>query len=99
MEDRTACRLCGGKLVDSRDQAAQFMAAPRNIVTRPSRAKPLAVLTISVAVLVEGVTLTFLPNQRGPYRVRFFCYGSRSGHGARDAWSLQRDSLPWSDSE
>jgi len=61
IEGRTACGVCGGRLLDSRDQTAELVRLPRPIPVRSSRAKPLAILTISVAVLVEGVILTFLP--------------------------------------
>src|SRR5436853_7400163 len=51
----------GGKLVESHDRTAQVTSAPKSLPIVRSRAKPLAILTISVAVLVEGVILTFLP--------------------------------------
>jgi len=61
LEGRTSCGVCGGRLLDSRDQTAELARVARPTQVRPSRAKPLAILTISVAVLVEGVILTFLP--------------------------------------
>ena len=61
LDGNVACGLCGGKLVDSRDRSAGTAFGSQPLPKRRSRAKPLAVLTISVAVLVEGVILTFIP--------------------------------------
>jgi len=61
LDGSLACGLCGGKLVDSHDLSAAPTFESKPLPKRRSRAKPLAVLTISVAVLVEGVILTFLP--------------------------------------
>ena len=61
LDGRILCGLCGGKLVESHDRTAQVTSAPKSLPIVRSRAKPLAILTISVAVLVEGIILTFLP--------------------------------------
>lgn len=75
LEGRTLCGVCGGKLVDSSDQTRQFANVPGPIQMRPSRAKPLAVLTISVAVLIEGIVLTFLPISAELTALGFFVMG------------------------
>jgi len=64
--------LCGGRLVDSGDQTRR---APQPPPIRRSRAKPLAVLTISIAVLVEGIILTFLPISAELTALGFFVMG------------------------
>ena len=75
LDGRTQCGVCGGTLIDSRDPKAEFVRVPRPIQVRPSRAKPLAILTISVAVLVEGVILTFLPISADFTALGFFIMG------------------------
>src|SRR2546425_13169633 len=75
LEGRSLCGVCGGRLVDSGDQTPQLVSGPRPIQIRPSRAKPLAVLTISVAVLVEGIILTFLPISADLTALGFFVMG------------------------
>jgi O-antigen/teichoic acid export membrane protein len=75
LEGRSLCGVCGGKLVDSSDQTRQFANVPRPIQMGRNRAKPLAVLTISVAVLVEGIVLTFLPISAELTALGFFVMG------------------------
>jgi len=73
LDGRSSCGLCGGRLVESsRDQTSR---APLPPPIRPSRAKPLAILTISVAVLVEGIILTFLLLSAGLTAFGFFLMG------------------------
>ena len=64
--------MCGGRLVDPGDQTTRATQPPP---IRRSRAKPLAVLTISIAVLVEGIILTFLPISAELTALGFFVMG------------------------
>ena len=61
LSGRDVCGLCGGKLVESNDRTTQVISSVRSLPVRRSRAKPLAILTISIAVLTEGIILIALP--------------------------------------
>jgi len=72
LDGSRSCGLCGGRLVEPGDQTRRAFQPPP---IRRSRAKPLAVLTISVAVLVEGIILTFLPISAELTALGFFVMG------------------------